>query len=239
MTESTAGVLVELHAASFGWGGRAVVGPVDVAVQRGDYLAVLGPNGSGKSTLARGLLGLLPPLSGRCTRWTERLGFVPQREALDPVWPITVEEVVRTGGAGRLHGLRSFSRTEREAARARMAEVGVYELRKRPFHALSGGQRQRAMIARALVSEPELLVLDEPVSGVDREATAAIRELLRALVTECGLTLVVVTHQTELVRGAATRAVWVDGGKVREFDAHMLSELRGLDELWTTRGGRS
>ena len=124
MTESTAGVLVELHAASFGWGGRAVVGPVDVAVQRGDYLAVLGPNGSGKSTLARGLLGLLPPLSGRCTRWTERLGFVPQREALDPVWPITVEEVVRTGAAGRLHGLRSFSRTEREAARARMAEVG-------------------------------------------------------------------------------------------------------------------
>lgn len=227
--------LVETRAACFGWGGRTVVGPVDLAVRRGDFVALLGPNGSGKSTLARGLLGLLPPLAGGCTRCTRRLAFVPQREALDPVWPITVEEVVRTGAAGRLSGLRSFSRADRERTRVLLAEVGLHAQRKAPFRSLSGGQRQRAMIARALLAEPELLVLDEPTSGVDRAALDSVRELLRALVAERGLTLVVVTHQTELVRGAANRAWWTDEGAVREFDAHDLDELRGVDELWSAR----
>lgn len=228
---AAADTLVATRAASFGWDGKTVVGPLDLEVRRGDFVAVLGPNGAGKSTVARGLLGLLAPLSGACTRATGKLAFVPQREALDPVWPITVEEVVRTGAAGRLRGLRAFSRADRERARVLLAEVGLHAQRKAPFRSLSGGQRQRAMIARALLAEPELLVLDEPTSGVDRAALDSVRALLRALVAERGLTLVVVTHQTELVRGVANRAWWVEGGAVREFDAQALDELRGVEEL--------
>jgi zinc transport system ATP-binding protein len=219
------GVLVEARGASFGWASRPVVGPLSLVVRRGDFLAVVGPNGSGKSTLARGLVGLLPALSGSCARSSTRVGFVPQREALDPVWPITVEEVVRTGAAGALSGWRGFSKEQRDAVRARMVEVGVDELRARPFRALSGGQRQRVLVARALVARPELLVMDEPTSGVDRDAALVLRELLAALVREAGLTLVVVTHQLELVRGAATRVLRIEGGQARELEPRQLDKI--------------
>jgi zinc transport system ATP-binding protein len=221
------GVLVEARGASFGWASRPVVGPLDLVVRRGDFLAIVGPNGSGKSTLARGLVGLLPPLAGSCVRATSRVGFVPQREALDPVWPITVEEVVRTGAAGALSGWRGYSKEQRDAVRARMVEVGVDELRAKPFRSLSGGQRQRVLVARALVARPELLVMDEPTSGVDRDAALVLRELLAALVRETGLTLVVVTHQLELVRGAATRVLRVEGGRAREVAPGELERAGG------------
>lgn len=225
MGSNESDALVEARGASFGWASRPVVGPLSLVVRRGDFLAIVGPNGSGKSTLARGLVGLLPALSGSCTLSTTRVGFVPQREALDPVWPITVEEVVRTGAAGRLSGWRGFTKDQRDAVRARMVEVGVDELRARPFRSLSGGQRQRVLVARALVAKPELLVMDEPTSGVDRDAALVLRELLAALVREAGLTLVVVTHQLELVRGAATRVLRIDGGQAREVEPRQLDAI--------------
>ncbi|MEY2806527.1 MAG: metal ABC transporter ATP-binding protein [Planctomycetia bacterium] len=227
MPHEDSGVLVEARGASFGWASRPVVGPLDLVVRRGDFLAIVGPNGSGKSTLARGLVGLLAPLAGSCVRSTRRVGFVPQREALDPVWPITVEEVVRTGAAGALSGWRGYSKEQRDAVRARMVEVGVDELRAKPFRSLSGGQRQRVLVARALVARPELLVMDEPTSGVDRDAALVLRELLAALVRETGLTLVVVTHQLELVRGAATRVLRVEGGRAREVAPGELERAGG------------
>lgn len=225
MPQGEAKVLVEARGASFGWASRPVVGPLSLVVRRGDFLAIVGPNGSGKSTLARGLVGLLPALSGACSSSTTRVGFVPQREALDPVWPITVEEVVRTGAAGRLSGWRGYSKAQRDAVRARMVEVGVDELRAKPFRSLSGGQRQRVLVARALVAQPELLVMDEPTSGVDREAALVLRELLSALVGEAGLTLIVVTHQLELVRGAATRVLRIEGGRAREVEPSQLDRV--------------
>jgi zinc transport system ATP-binding protein len=108
-----------------------------------------------------------------------------------------------------------------------MVEVGVDELRAKPFRSLSGGQRQRVLVARALVARPELLVMDEPTSGVDRDAALVLRELLAALVRETGLTLVVVTHQLELVRGAATRVLRVDGGRAREVAPGELERAGG------------
>lgn len=206
---------------------RDALRDVSLEVVSGEILALVGPNGSGKSTLARGLVGLLAPLAGSCVRSTRRVGFVPQREALDPVWPITVEEVVRTGAAGALSGWRGYSKEQRDAVRARMVEVGVDELRAKPFRSLSGGQRQRVLVARALVARPELLVMDEPTSGVDRDAALVLRELLAALVRETGLTLVVVTHQLELVRGAATRVLRVDGGRAREVAPGELERAGG------------
>ena len=103
--------------------------------------------------------------------------------------------------------------------------VGVDELRAKPFRSLSGGQRQRVVVARALVAQPELLVMDEPTSGVDREAALVLRELLSALVGEAGLTLIVVTHQLELVRGAATRVLRIEGGRAREVEPSQLDRV--------------
>lgn len=156
--------LLSLQACVVGYGGRRVAGPLDLEVRRGERVFVTGPNGSGKSTVLKTVLGSLPPLSGRATvEAGVRLGYVPQRGSLDPAWPATLEEVVRMGlpsSSGNVDAL--------------LAETGLLPLRGRLFRELSGGQKQRALLARALASGPDLLLLDEPGEGLDEQAGKAL-----------------------------------------------------------------
>jgi ABC-type Mn2+/Zn2+ transport system ATPase subunit len=203
--------LVRLDDASIGYGGRALLSGVTVAVEPDDFLAVVGPNGGGKTTLLRTLLGMLPPISGRRTAESPlRVGYVPQRDHVDALWPLGCGDVVVMG---RVPGVGPGGRirpADVEAAARALTRVGLEELWKRPFGTLSGGQRQRTLIARALASEPRLLALDEPTNGMDPSAELSAMDLLRELHAGGGLAVVMISHRLEAVANYARRLAFVD-----------------------------
>ncbi len=225
--------LLVLRSASFGYGGHPIVAGVDLTVVAGAFLGVVGPNGAGKTTLFRGMLGLLAPLTGTAERLTDAVGYVPQRESLDPLFPLRADEVVHMGAYGRLRGWRGLPRADRELASTCLARVGLADRASAAFSSLSGGQRQRVLIARALMVKPQLLLLDEPTSGVDRAAAAGILELLLELNRREGVAVLLVSHQLALVRSAAAEVLWVSDRRVeRGQTAEMLAPER-LDRLFT------
>ena len=199
--------LVKLRDVSLGYGRQPVLEHVTLDLERGEFIALLGPNGAGKTTLLRGIVGLLPVLTGTIEygfdRWSSPFGYVPQRERLDPAFPLSALEVALMGTYAHLHPLRRVGRAQRQLAQPREGRrLGM-----------AVGQTQRVLIARALAAEPTLLVLDEPTAGVDAEATAAIMDVVSRLNREKGLTVVLVTHQTRMLRGIANAVVWVQDGR--------------------------
>lgn len=227
--------LLEARGAAFGYAGTPIVSGVELALRPGERVACAGPNGSGKTTLFRGLLGLLPPLAGAVRRGTDAIGYVPQHEELDPVYPLTARELVEAAALGRLEGgarpLRRLSRADRAEAERCLGEVGLADRAGELYASLSGGQRQRVLIARALMTEPRLLFLDEPTSGVDREASRRIAALLRHWSEERGTAVVLVGHQFEALREFAERALWVDEGTVIDGPAGELLAPESVDRL--------
>ena len=206
--------LVELEGVVFGYGDVRVLDDINLAVEAGDVLGIIGPNGSGKTTLIRIMLGLLSPdrgevrLFGRpiaAFREWKRLGYVPQRATLDPSLPVTVEEVVATGLVSTLGLLQRPGRAERTRIQEALAHVGMDRSAAARIGALSIGQQQRVLIARALVSGPELLILDEPTAGVDPEAQSTFYALLHHLNRERGVTLVLVSNDIAVVAKEVTK----------------------------------
>ncbi|GBD24944.1 putative siderophore transport system ATP-binding protein YusV [bacterium HR30] len=200
---------------SVGYHGDAVLREVNLTIHRGEFWFFLGGNGAGKTTLVRALLGLLPLIAGRIDTYPNgplftRTGFVPQRCDLNPSLPTTVREFVTLG----LVGLR-VSRAERVRRLGwALDTVGLAGLEQRSYWALSGGQRQRCLIARALIREPHLLLLDEPTTGLDPQAEHALFETLRRLHQSEGRTIVVVTHDIGLALRYGTHAAFFDGATV-------------------------
>ena len=209
--------LVDLRDVSLGYEGRPVLEHVSFAIERGEFTAFVGPNGAGKTTLLRGVLGLIPVLAGRIECMFDRSAsppaYVPQRDTLDSVFPLSAGEVVLMGTYARLPPLLPVPSRLRRLAAECLDRVGLAGSAKRPFRALSGGQRQRVLIARALAAAPEIMLLDEPTAGIDREAEAAITELIARLNREERLTVVLVTHHLDRVRSLVSSAVWVDDGE--------------------------
>jgi zinc transport system ATP-binding protein len=205
---------VELEAVDVGYGDVRVLEHIDLTVESGDFLGIIGPNGSGKTTLLRVMLGLREPDRGAVRlfghppatfRQWGRLGYVPQRATLDPALPVTVSEVVATGLVASL-GL--FGRTgarERQRIDEVLAQVGMQAHADARIGPLSIGQQQRVLIARALVSKPELLILDEPTGGVDPEAQTSFYALLRHLNRERDVTLILVSHDIGVVAKEVTK----------------------------------
>jgi len=172
---------------------------ISLTVERGDLLGIIGPNGGGKSTLLKVILGLVKPVRGHVAVWGEppeessdRIGYVPQRSLFDRDFPITVLEVVRMGLLSRSRLLRPFRPSDREKALEALETVGMTDLHTRPIGHLSGGEQQRTFIARALVRNPSLLLLDEAFSGVDPTTQAELYELLSRL--RDNVTIIMVTH---------------------------------------------
>ena len=194
--------LVALEDAAIGYGGRALLSGLGVAIHAGDFLAVVGPNGGGKTTLLRTLLGAQPLVGGPASSGARplRVGYVPQREHVDAIWPFTVGEVALMGRVPALGPLRSPRAADHEVVRRALARVGIDHLAARWYGELSGGQRQRTLIARALAAEPELLALDEPTNGMDPGAELATMDLLRALQQDGPLAIVMVSHRIEAAR---------------------------------------
>jgi len=205
---------VELEEVDFSYGEIRVLEGINLTVEAGDFLGIIGPNGSGKTTLLRIMLGLLEPDHGRVRlfghppssfRQWGRLGYVPQKATLDPALPATVQEVVATGLVPALGLWGRVRAAERRRIQEVLAHVGMDAHAGARIGALSTGQQQRVLIARALVSNPEMLLLDEPTGGVDPEAQTSFYALLHHLNRERDVTLILVSHDIGVVAKEVTK----------------------------------
>lgn len=189
-------VAVRAEALTVAYGERIALEEATFAIPAGVSVAVLGPNGSGKSTLFAAAVGLMAPLRGTIDLGGRRVAYLPQHLHVDPMFPITVRDVVRMGRWGELGWLRRPSARDRDLVDAAMQELGIADLAERRLSELSGGQRQRALVAQAVAQDADVLMLDEPFTGVDRPTAASIRDLVRRWRDE-GRTVLVATHDLE------------------------------------------
>lgn len=209
---------ITLRDAAFGYGTDTRVEHLDFEVPRGASVALIGPNGSGKSTLLRGILGLSDLTAGSVTVLGDspdaarrRIGTLPQSDARDTSLPITVRQVVSMGMYRQRGSLARIGRAGRADVDRAIDRVGLSHFAQRLFGELSGGQQQRAILARALVSSPELLLLDEPFNGLDRENREMLLELVASLPAE-GRTVIVSTHDLEIAKRASTHVLLLASG---------------------------
>ena len=221
-------LLVRLERARLGYGETTILSDVNLEVAENDFLAIVGPNGSGKTTLLRTILGVIQPLSGQVEQ-RGRLGYSPQRSALDPVFPFSAAEVVAMGMLGvdddpgrprnifeRILGRPDPPAPPVIAARVEraLAACGMLERAEQPFRDMSGGQKQRVLVARALVSEPDVLILDEPTNDLDLRGEHDVMELVDSL-HQAGRTVVMVSHMLHVVARHAKRVAFVHHGTLR------------------------
>lgn len=190
--------LITCEHADFGYENHDAVIDVTMEVNPGDYLCIVGENGSGKSTLMKGLLGLLKPTSGSLSVSDELkktgIGYLPQQTAAQKDFPATVYEVVLSGCLSRRGNKPFYSRTEKELVNVNMKRLGIDHLKKHCYRELSGGQQQRVLIARALCATDKLLILDEPITGLDPAAAQEFYQIVYRLNRDEGVAILMVSH---------------------------------------------
>jgi zinc transport system ATP-binding protein len=213
MTIKDTGAIITCQNAAFGYDGYTVIEGLNFAVEPGDYLCILGKNGSGKSTLIKGMLCLLNPMRGeivfRGGFRRDTVGYLSQQTAIKKDFPAGVFEIVLSGSVGGMGWRPFYSAKEKRRARENMDRLGIADLKERCFNELSGGQQRRVLIGRALCASRGLLVLDEPVAGLDPLAAAELYALLQKINREMGITIIMVSHNVESVGRYATKILHV------------------------------
>jgi ABC-type Mn2+/Zn2+ transport system ATPase subunit len=227
--------LVRFERVTLGYGRRPVLSDLTFTIPEGDFLGIVGPNGSGKTTIIRAMLGTVAPLAGTVTKAPGlRFGYVPQRDQVDSLYPLSVADVVIMGRYDRIQPGRRPGEEDRLKVRQALAQVGIPQLADRRLASVSGGQKQRTLIARALVGDPTVLVLDEPTNGMDLVSTTQILGLIRDLHDVQGLTVVMVSHALNEVANYVKRIglAFADrlrlGGVAEIINEQVLSEVYGL-----------
>jgi zinc transport system ATP-binding protein len=208
---------------SISLGGKHILRGVDIAVRPGEIVTLIGPNGSGKTTLVRALLGLVRPDGGRTIRTAKRVAYVPQFFARDPSLPLSAQRFVAAFGGG----------SEREAEEM-LKRTGAIDTASRQMASLSGGEMARVALARALTRKPDILVLDEPLAGVDLQGEASLYELIGQIRDETGTAVLLVSHDLHIVMAAADRVVCLNGHVCCEGDAKAVAR----DPAFTSLFGR-
>jgi zinc transport system ATP-binding protein len=235
MAEETDEAMIEIDDVTFGYGREVILDHVSLVIRPRDFLAVIGPNGGGKTTLLKVILGLVKPWSGKVRRRPSlsgsgtALGYVPQFATFEKDFPLRVADVVRMGRLGRRRLGRRFTAADDEAVSETLDRFRLSAVAQTPIGELSGGQLQRALIARALVGEPEILLLDEPLASID----ARSREILMTTLEELHqrIPIVVVTHDLTPFSPVVEQIACVN----RRLDYHSTGEL-GHDMLAETYG---
>ena len=224
--------LIVCRDVDFGYENYDVVVGVSMTVEEGDYLCIVGENGSGKSTLMKGLLGLLKPTGGSLTVDEELkktgIGYLPQQTAAQRDFPATVQEVVLSGCLSRRGALPFYSRKEKTIARENMEKTGIYQMKDHCYRELSGGQQQRVLIARALCATSRLLILDEPITGLDPSAIQDLYTMLKQLNRE-GVAILMVSHDI--------RNVVSEAGKILHLKREVLF-YGSVEEYKKSAGGK-
>jgi len=211
--------LITLDNLSIGYNNRPILSGISLFIARASFTALLGANGSGKSTLLKTLIGLQPPVAGRIRIDAPAgapvvFGYVPQTTQFDPLYPLAGFDVALMGVYGRVGPGRRVPQRERDFTSECLRATDAAEFAHQRFAELSGGQKQRVLIARALATKPDVLVLDEPTAGVDAAATQALLEFISRIHDERKLTILLVTHDLPLVRKHAQQVIWLHQGQV-------------------------
>lgn len=205
--------LITCQNVKVGYEGRVVAENINFTVEKGDYLFIVGENGSGKSTLMKTLLGLRQPIDGKILTGDgleqNEIGYLPQQTVLQRDFPASVREIVLSGCLNR-RGFRPFyTKAEKKRAEEMMKKLGILHLQNNCYRELSGGQMQRVLLARALCATEQLLLLDEPVAGLDPKATAEMYELVAKLNQESKLTVIMISHDMEAAIEYASKILHV------------------------------
>ena len=226
--------IIDAHDICFGYTGEQILDHVGFQVEKGDFVSIIGSNGSGKSTLLRLLLGELSPSRGSIRLFEEeiphfkgwsRIGFVPQNGFRGNTgFPATVEEIVLLNLYSEVGLFRMPNKAHKEKAMHALRQVHMEAYAKRLFGELSGGQQQRVMLARVLVNNPELLILDEPTTGVDAKTVETLYTLLSRCNREQGVTVVMVTHDMGRACGYVSRVLCLEEGSLVELPPEQIAE---------------
>ena len=228
--------LITLDNLSIGYGGQAVLSGISFSIARGGFIAILGANGSGKSTLLKTILGLIPKVTGRVVAASSGapivFGYVPQSVHFDSIYLLTGFDVAVMGTYGRVRPGRFIPPAERDFTTECLRAAGAEEFARKKFSELSGGQKQRILIARALVTRPDVLVLDEPTAGIDHAATHAVMDFISQIRKEKDITVLLVTHDFAAVRRHAEQVIWLHEGKVLYGTADELLKPERMAEIF-------
>lgn len=232
--------LLKCEHVDFGYENYDVVKDVTMEINEGDYLCIVGENGSGKSTLMKGLLGLLKPTGGTITLSDDLkrsgIGYLPQQTPAQKDFPATVQEVVISGCLGKRRNRPFYSAKERKTADMNMERLGIMELKKSCYRDLSGGQKQRALIARALCATDRLLILDEPITGLDPSTTQDFYHVIRHLNRDGHVAVLMVSHDIQNIVSQANKILHLKQsvlfyGSVEDYKASQYGKefLGGAD----------
>jgi zinc/manganese transport system ATP-binding protein len=211
--------VIELDRATIKVGGRSVLSDVNVAIRRGEFIGVLGPNGSGKTTLMRTILGLLQPSAGQISvfgrsprRGDPTIGYVPQVRTVLPDMRLRGRDFIASSVHGERWGVPSLSRADRKMIEETLVAVGARDLAARPLSDMSGGERQRLLLAQALLGAPQLLLLDEPLIGLDQRYQEAVIELVRRFARARNITVLFSAHELNQLIGVLDRVLYLGNG---------------------------
>jgi ABC-type Mn2+/Zn2+ transport system ATPase subunit len=238
VARTTNGLSVAVEGVTAGYGRRVALDDVSLTVRTGSLLAVIGPNGAGKSTLLKLIAGLIRPTSGSLTvlggppgSAARSVAYLPQAEAVDWDFPVTVGEVVMMGRYARLGFGRQPRAVDRERVAAALETVGMADAVDRQIGALSGGQRRRVFLARAIAAEPELYLLDEPVTGVDARTQEELMDVLEAE-ARAGKTVIATTHDLICAAQRFHQAALINGRLIAQGSADLVLDQKLLSETY-------
>ncbi|MCQ2523754.1 MAG: ATP-binding cassette domain-containing protein [Lachnospiraceae bacterium] len=230
--------LIKCDKLMIGYDKTMVSSVLNFEINEGDYLCILGENGAGKSTLMKTLLGLIKPISGNLIFEeglnSQKIGYLPQQTLVQKDFPASVEEIVISGTLGNGGFNFFYSHQQKELAARHMRELGIYDIRKSAYCNLSGGQQQRVLLARALCATDKLLILDEPVNGLDPNASSELYELIKSL-NRNGVTIIMVSHDINVATKYASHILHM--GKTKSF--YVPKEKYLMSNAWSIgrRGG--
>ena len=234
--------VIELDRATIAIGGRSVLVDASFAIKRGEFIGVLGPNGAGKTTLMRAILGLLPPSAGEIRvfgrapqRGDRNIGYLPQVRTVLPDLRVRGFDFIASSVHGERWGVPSLSRADRIMIDRTLTAVGAGDLAARPLSEMSGGERQRLLLAQALLGEPQLLLLDEPLISLDYRYQEAVVDLVRRFTRERNITVLFSAHELTQLIGTLDRVLYLGNGHAalgtvaEVVTAPVLSQLYGTD----------
>jgi len=242
--------VVELNNAAIKLGGRNILKDTSFAIRPGEFIGVLGPNGAGKTTLMRAILGLIPPSEGRVLvfgraplRGDPAIGYLPQVRTVLPDLRVRGRDFIGASLHGERWGLPHLDRHDRAAIATTLDAVGAHELAERPLAEMSGGERQRLLLAQALLGEPKLLLLDEPLISLDARHQEVVIDVVRKVCRERGITVLFSAHELNQLIGTLDRVLYLGNGQAalgtvdEVVTAPVLSRLYGTDIRVVHAGG--